>query len=82
MPNVPGLTRLAIPVYAGTAFYKLIEFALGLVDTTAATANRVIYVGVGQYRSTSALTRVKVTPATGGSKFKVGTQLLIYKRIA
>jgi hypothetical protein len=34
------------------------------------------------WNSATAITRLKVTPDTGGRSLKVGTQLLIYKRFA
>lgn len=70
---------ISIPTYAGTTFNKQGNSWETVSDSTAGN-NSVTAEGLG-YRSTSAVTRLKVAAATaGGSKMKVGSQLLIYKR--
>ncbi len=78
--NVGGLCRITIPNYAGTTFYKNAESTQGMVDTAAANANRQALVHLFQYRSTAAITRLKITPLTAGKLLKVGTRMLIYAR--
>lgn len=76
--NFQGLCMLRAPNYAGTTFYKVLDGWQAKNDTTA--ANNTFQNAMFTYRSTSAVTRLKVIPATAAKKFKVGTQLLIYKR--
>lgn len=78
--NVPGLVRISMPAYTNTTFYKTYEWQSGSIDTAAANANRQFSNGVAQLRTTSAITRVAVTPNTSAKKLVVGTQLLVYKR--
>lgn len=77
--GVAGVLRLTIPNYAGTTFNKYGEMTGGVVDTTAANTQAVTMT-VG-YRSTTAITRLAIA-APSTKKFKVGTQLVIYKRLA
>ncbi len=65
--------------YAGTVGNKTIELFESEVDTTTTEA-----VGLNAYgwRSTAAIIRLAITPATSGKKFKVGSQILVYKRLA
>lgn len=70
---------LAIPNYAGTVFFKSGVLMTATPDATAGN-NSVRHVGVG-FQSTSAITRLKLA-AAAGQKLKVGSQLLIYKRLA
>lgn len=72
--------QLTIPNYAGTVGYKAGIYSAGIGDAMAAN-NRADLYGL-TYRSTSAVTRLKIAPTTSGKKFKVGSQLLIYKRLA
>ena len=76
--SYPGITRISIPDFAGTTFFKMAEAILAKVDATAGN-NSAALNGLG-YRSTSAITRVAVA-ASAGQKLKVGSQLLIYKRL-
>lgn len=78
--NVFNVNDLCIPGYFNTVGQKAIRGSSGHVDTTA--ANTFSRAFSGNWRSTSAITRLKVTPHTAGKKLKVGTQLLIYKRLA
>ncbi len=75
-----GVIELRIPNFAGTTFNKHGWGSSLVASQTAATA--LIDVYSLQYRSTSAITRFAVIPATSAKKFKVGSQLLIYKRLA
>lgn len=76
---VPGVMRLNIPDFAGVVFEKTCEASLGVPDSTA--ANEDLRLFTAGWRSTAAVTRLKIFPA-GTAKFKVGSQLLIYKRKA
>lgn len=71
---------IEIPNFTGTTFNKTGRGGL-LLPAATATTNVVDYVAL-QYRSTSALTRLKVIPTTAAKNFAVGTQLLIYKRVS
>ncbi len=77
--GVAGVTQMVIPAFSGTSFNKQATCVTGITDSTAAN-NFLRNLALG-YRSTSAITRVAIT-AAGTTKFKVGTQLLIYKRLA
>lgn len=77
--SVFSMSRITIPNYTGTTGFKVLDFTDGIPDTSAAST-RVIY-GSGGYRSASAITRLAITPETALKKFKVGSQLLIYKRL-
>jgi hypothetical protein len=71
--------RLAAPNYTGTTFWKAGELSGGITQPAGA---RVLDFEVFQYHNTAAITRLKVTPNTAGKNLKVGSQLLIYKRLA
>lgn len=73
----PAVGRLTIPNYAGTVFSKTAEFTGAVPDSTA--ANEIVNIRALGYRSTSAITRLKVA-ATGSEKLKVGSRLMIYAR--
>lgn len=75
----PSTVRGTIPTYAGTTFFKVLEILTGYGQATAAADFASLYVGA--WRSTAAITRLAVTAPTG-QKLKVGSQLLIYKRLA
>lgn len=78
--GVFGLLQFVVPNYAGTVGNKV---ATGLMVQPSQTASDITILITGQgYRSTSALSRIAFAPLTSGKKFKVGTQLLIYKRLA
>ncbi len=71
---------MKIPNYLGTVGYKTGSFTGENADQTAAND---LYDLIGfTYRSTSAISRIAVASAVAGKKLKVGTQLLIYKRLA
>ena len=78
--NVFSATRMSVPNYTGTTGHKGFEVEEGQGSTTSGQNDLTLFTGT--YRSASALTRLAVAPNTGGSKLKVGTQLLIYKRAA
>ncbi len=77
--SYPMMTRITIPDYAGTVFNKVGEIADGVVDATA--GNNSLRMRAIGWRNTAAITRLAVA-ATAGQKLKVGSQLLIYKRLA
>jgi hypothetical protein len=65
--------------YANTTFFKTLAFRFDLPDGGAGN-NRLELDSIG-YRSTSAITRVKIA-AQGAAKLKVGSEMLVYKRVA
>lgn len=77
--SYPGQNAMSIADYAGTTFWKVIEARTAIPDATS--GNNVAALRTYGYRSTSAITRAAIT-AIGGQKLKVGSQLLIYKRLA
>ncbi len=78
--NFFSASRLTIPGFGLTSSYKVAEYVGGKNDTTG--GNNRIDVHALTYRSTSAITRLKIIPDTSGKKLKVGSQLLIYKRLS
>lgn len=76
----PGVEHLVIPGYANTSFWKVAQAGEGRPDATAAnmTSGSLIF----GWRSTAAITRIKIFPETAGKLLSVGSQLLIYKRFA
>ncbi len=77
--SYPGMVGLAIPGYADTTFFKVLT-ALAVRNSTTAGQN--LFEGDAfTFRSTAAITRLKID-ATSTFKFKVGSKLLIYKRLA
>lgn len=77
--SYPGVARLSIPGFTSTTFWKVAEALTMSPDATA--ANQTSSARAFGYRSTSAITRVKLA-AESTNKMKVGSQLIIYKRIA
>ncbi len=80
LSNLFASWMLRIPNYGGTVGHKSGRIEGGFADSTAANARNDTW--TLNYRSTSAVTRLKIVPDTAGKKFKVGSQLLIYKRLA
>jgi hypothetical protein len=78
--NEAASTIIRLPGYAGTTFVKTGDCTTAVTDSTS--GNLVLLKYALGYRSTSAITRLKVICDTSGKKLKVGTQLLIYKRLA
>lgn len=76
-----GVFNMSIPNPTGTVANKVFTGQSVFSDPGDSTASNLIPMS-GQYRSTSALTRLKLTVLTAGKNWKVGTQLLIYKRLA
>jgi hypothetical protein len=70
---------LKIPNFTGTTFNKVGNVEIGTTDATA--ANQIVGLWAVGFRSTSAITRLKIA-AQGAAKLKVGSQLLVYKRKA
>ncbi len=75
-----GFMSLSIPNYAGTVGFKVGRQEAGAPDATAGNIYWQSF--IFEYGSTSAITRLKVIPDTSAKKLKVGSQLLIYKRLA
>lgn len=89
--QVPGTTVADTAVFSisslqflnpnGTVGYKPFTGTWSYMDPGDATQPETVAM-TGEFRSTSALTRLKIIPNTAGKKLKVGSQLLIYKRLA
>ncbi len=79
LAGVFGTFSLRIPNYLGTVGNKHGECIESIVDSTAANCEQRSF-AMG-YRSTTALSRLAIF-ADSTKNFKVGTQLLIYKRVA
>jgi hypothetical protein len=77
--NYAGAIRISIPNFSGTTFFKVAEMNTLRLDGTA--GNNTAQSRGGGWRSTSAITRFAVS-AAGGQKLKVGSEILIYKRLA
>jgi PKD repeat protein len=73
--SYPAAVRLSIPGYAGTAFFKVGEITNFSPEATLSNS-RLMFRGFG-WRSTAAITRVTVAPATGGAKLKAGSRMTI-----
>lgn len=71
--------RISMPGYADTTFFKTGDMSLSRPDGTA--ANNFTAIDSIGYRSTSAVTRLKIACA-GADKLKVGSKLIIYKRLS
>lgn len=76
--EVPGIWRLTIPAYADTSFFKIAEFLGGL--TAEGSTGRQMDFELLMWRSTAAITRLKVIPDTAAKNFITGTRLLVYGR--
>lgn len=70
----------ACPNYTGAVGNKQVAELGGTLGQTAATATITNQNFTWRPASPAAITRLKIVPATGGVSFKIGTQLLIYKR--
>jgi hypothetical protein len=81
--SIFGVTALQIPNPTGAVANKTAMGTFGFNNPGDST-NQVTAAVSGAYRpaAPAALTRLKWTPNTGGQKFKVGTQLLIFKRFS
>lgn len=77
--GVCGAWHVTFPNYMGGTFNKNGTFSGGVADSTNSSQ---FDVQALNYRSATAVSRLKVIPNTGGVKFKIGTQLLVYKRTA
>ncbi len=75
----PSTHCIIIPDYAGTTFNTVGTLQEQRIDATASNAIA-LYSAIG-WRNTAALTRLKVG-CTSTNKLKVGSQLLIYKRLS
>ena len=75
-----GTAHMAVFNPTGTTGFKSIHGIFGF-DTPGDTGNNQTTTVSEQYRSTSALTRMKISVA-GGGNFIVGSEMAIYKRLA
>jgi hypothetical protein len=73
--NIFGLHRFSIHNYAGTVGYKSVESSGGTPSSTGAQAQTITQ--VGNYRSTSAITRIGISTNTAGKKLKIGSRLTV-----
>ena len=73
-----GTFHLAFPGYAGTTFYKTGRIQTNILD--ANSANVVVADHALGYRSTSAITQLKVAPLTAGKNLRAGSAVYIYGR--
>jgi hypothetical protein len=79
--NVFSGYRCSLQNYLGTVTYKPFETVGGTGENSAGNGD---YGSLGgaYYSAGTGITRVAILPQTAGKKLKVGTQILIYKRIA
>lgn len=77
--NAFGSAHITIPNFMGTVGYKSAIVRAAAPDNSA---SHEMVISSQQLRSTSAITRVFFGARTSGKKLKVGSQLLIYKRLA
>lgn len=73
--SYPGSVEIAVPNYAGTTFWKTGTAKVSSNDATTGNSKAGMY-GFG-YRSTSAITRVKIA-GQSTAKLKVGSRVVIY----
>lgn len=71
--------KIILPNYRGTVGNKTGSLETGVPDNSTSILVAVSSLG---YRSTSAISQLAIAPSTAGKKLKVGSQLLIYKRLA
>ncbi len=76
--NYFGAARLTFQNYGGSVGYKAGEGTYSASDGSDTSA--IVALAGMLYKSTSAITRLAITPTTGGQKFKVGTRLMIFAR--
>lgn len=72
-----GLTRISFPAYGDTVGFKVCDVLNVIPDSSTSSENNLYSF---TWRSTSALTRLKVAPDTAGKNFVTGTRLLVYRR--
>lgn len=77
--NYAAFLRGSLFAYTSPTFYKTAEFRGGYNHTSA--ASNFWSAWACSYRSTSAVTRIKIFGGSS-SNFAVGSQLLVYKRLA
>lgn len=76
--NFAAENKITIQAYEKPTFYKTGILESVQNDTTA--GNNFTEIESLTWHSTSAITRFAVTPVTAGKKFKIGSQILVYKR--
>ncbi len=79
LANGFSVCRITVPNYSGTVGLKVLEITEGAATTSSGNGNWLSFAST--YRSTSAITRLAMSN-TSTNKFKIGSQLMIYKRIA
>ena len=79
--NVFGQMNITVANYANTSGYKTANTQSGNPDQTDVNVPYVFFASYC-WKSTAAISRIAISPAAVGKKFKVGTELLVYKRLA
>lgn len=77
--GVYGGTVFVMQNYANTSAFKVMNELRGIIDPASATATTHLAQEF-LYESTSAITRIAITPATAGKKFKAGSRMVVYGR--
>jgi hypothetical protein len=72
--NYFGMSQITIPNYDGAVGYKFATLQDGYIDS----GNQRAEVRSGAWRSTAPITRLSISPLTGGKKLKVGSRLVIF----
>lgn len=72
--------QLVIPNYNGTVGFKNARATADKAEASGANSEAGVH--ALQYLSASAITRLKIIPDTAAKNFKVGSELLIFKRLA
>jgi hypothetical protein len=75
--SYPSVTKMEIPGYAGSTFYKVAKVIHGGADDT--NTNMATDVFTLGYRSASPITRLKIASRTT-KKLKIGSRLMIYAK--
>lgn len=75
--NTPGILVMEFPFYSATTFAKTWQSRGGFVAATGGTTGFIAdYQFTGRYRSTSAVSRITIFPASGN--YVAGTQCWLY----
>lgn len=80
LANVFGFARIVVPNYAGGVGFASGQIEYNVQPNSAASMTVAMF-GLS-FLSTTAISRFAVTPNTAGKNLKVGTQVLVYKRLA
>lgn len=75
--NTPGVAQLLIPAYAGTTFDKTVILLAGWLDAATSTADTFAIIQSGMWRSTAAITSIKLFLASAAN-FIIGSAAYLY----